>query len=88
MTLDSSASPLEDLQEVPDDSSQIKDTYGKSSEEVLKEAKRLNDAFERYLSATSKVVVTKDNLEDALFTIVNYQSVDGVQGSMAAGTAA
>jgi hypothetical protein len=54
---------------------------------VLKEAKIVNDAFDQYLSATSKVLVTKENLEDSLFTIVNYQSVDGVQG-MAGGTAA
>jgi len=54
---------------------------------VLKEAKIVNDAFYEYMSATSKVIVTKDNLEDSLFTIVNYQSVDGVQG-MVGGTSA
>ena len=54
---------------------------------MLKEAKIVNDAFDQYLLATSKVLVTKENLEDSLFTIVNYQSVDGVQG-MAGGTAA
>jgi hypothetical protein len=87
VTLDASASPLEDLQDLHDDSAQLKYAYGKAFEEVVKEAKIVNDAYEEYISATSKVLVTKDNLEDSLFTIVNYQSVEGVLG-VAGGTAA
>ena len=87
VTLDASASPLDDLQDLHDDSAQLKYVYGKAFEEVVKEAKIVNDAYEEYMSATSKVLVTKDNLEDSLFTIVNYQSVDGALG-LTGGTAA
>lgn len=46
VTLDSSASPLEDLQDLHDDSAELKNAYGKAFDEVLKEAKIVNDAYD------------------------------------------
>ena len=46
VTLDASASPLEDLLDLNDDSAQLKSAYGKASEELLKEAKLVNDAYD------------------------------------------
>jgi hypothetical protein len=46
VTLDPSASPLEDLQDLNDDSAQLKSAYGKAFEELLKEAKLVNDAYD------------------------------------------
>lgn len=69
---------IKDLIEVEDFDShfdQLKIYYEQAQIEIIVQAaKKLNEAFERYETATCKITLNKDNLEDYLFTYVHYQS--------------
>jgi hypothetical protein len=41
-------------------------------EAVKEHAKKINEAYEKYEQATNKLPINKENLEEFLYTYVNY----------------
>ena len=78
MTFSDTADPLEDLSELTEEDN-FSPSYGNQAESLVKESTRLNDIWRDYMSITSKVPVTKDNLEEMILSVVNYQAHDPVQ---------
>jgi hypothetical protein len=75
ITLSEDSNVLEDLQDFEDTEEAA------INEEIVKEASRVNEVYAEYMAATSKVPINKDNLEDHMLTILNYQSQDPVHAT-------